>query len=88
MPEGADMRAHRHRKLTDAMLRRLREQARLHAEIVPYPTLACECGITHGSLKQLMAQLIAEEREGRAIVRRGTNPSALEDALMELRVLE
>lgn len=84
MGDGGVSRPAFHRKLTEKQLTMLTEQARLRACLVGYPVLAYECGLSHGSIKQLMADLIREERRGWGRVRRGADRGELAAQELEL----
>lgn len=62
-------RATRHRILDAEGLALLDSQATLHAELLTYQELAHRSGMTLGSVRQLMSQLIREKRAGIARVR-------------------
>lgn len=66
-------RISRHRKLKDDVLAVFIAEARKHAELLPYDQLEQMSGLTRGSVRVLMADLIREQRSGDGRVRRGTD---------------
>ena len=69
----------RHRKLTEAMLSLLQEEARKRAFLLSYDDLTARTGLSRGSLRVLMGQLIREAKTGKARVHRGTDRGQLVD---------
>jgi hypothetical protein len=72
-------KACKHRKLSAENLALFEEQATLHAGLLTYKQLAHRAGMTIGSVRGLMAELIREKRAGVNRVRRGTNESQSEE---------
>lgn len=68
----------RHRKLTEEMLALFQVEAQKHADLMAYDELARRSGMTLGTVRSLMAQLIREKREKTDSVHRGTKMSELE----------
>jgi hypothetical protein len=73
------VRPARHRKLTEAMLSLLTEEARKRASLQTYSYLAEQTGLSRGSLRVLMGQLIREQKTGATRVHRGTDRGQLVD---------
>lgn len=61
-----------HYKLTEAGLALMLEQAERRLAVLNYDQLAEQTGLTRGSAKVLMRELIHEKRRGLQVVRRGT----------------
>lgn len=61
-----------HYKLTPEGLALMLEQAEKRIAVLNYDQLALRTGLTRGSAKVLMRELIHEKRRGLQIVRRGT----------------
>lgn len=66
-----------HRKLTTAQIERLHKEAVIRVNLTSYKQLAAETGLAHGSIKQLMAQLMRELKKGSVRLHCGTDRSEL-----------